>query len=79
MGRALGNAALNFFTTGGLYVGGGIAPRILRRLQRPDLLALMRRKGRFGNWLERVPVSAILEPGAALYGAAVAAGEALDR
>jgi glucokinase len=55
---------------GGVYLGGGIPPRILKRLQQPDFIEAIRDKGRFRILLERIPVHVILDPESALHGAA---------
>jgi glucokinase len=70
LGGVIGNMALKVFATGGLYLGGGIPPRILSRLQRPDFLDAICYKGRFRDWVARIPVHVILDPKAALHGAA---------
>ncbi|HEX6204067.1 MAG TPA: glucokinase [Thermoanaerobaculia bacterium] len=79
-GAAAGNLALVAFATGGLWVGGGIAPKVLDRLIAGPFLAAFRDKGRFRSMMEAIPVSIVLEPATALYGAArVAAREAAAR
>ena len=78
LGGAIGNMALTVFATGGIYLGGGIPPRILSRLQQPDFLASIRHKGRFGDWLESLPIWMIRDPKAALHGAAWDGIEALS-
>lgn len=65
-----GNLALKVFATGGVYIGGGIPPRILPALRDDRFLAGFTDKGRFGALLERVPVAVILNARAALLGAA---------
>jgi glucokinase len=67
---ALGNVSLLLLPVGGVYLGGGIPPRILQRLRRPDFLEAIRDKGRFRALLERIPVHIILDAQAALHGAA---------
>jgi len=69
-GAAAGNLALVGLATGGLYVGGGIAPKILDALRSGPFLAAFRDKGRFRGLVERVPVRVALEPETALLGAA---------
>jgi glucokinase len=64
-----GNLALRVLPTGGVYVGGGIPPRILSVLQRPEFLEAFRSKGRFVELMQRFPVYVVLEPRAALLGA----------
>jgi glucokinase len=65
-----GNLALKVLATGGVYLGGGIPPRLLRVLERPAFLETFRGKGRMADLLDRVPVHVILNPKAALLGAA---------
>lgn len=77
-GAAAGNLALVALATAGVYVGGGIAPKILPRLRAGGFLAAFRDKGRFRPLVERMPVKVILNPQTALLGAArVAAGRTI--
>ena len=69
-GSEVGNTALEFLATGGVYLGGGLAPRLLSWLKRPAFLEGFRAKGRMRPILESIPVRVILEPRAALFGAA---------
>ena len=80
-GAEAGNLALQYLATGGVYLGGGIAPAILPALRRGQFLSAFRDKGRMGNLLSRVPVVVILDPTAPLLGAAsfAAAGGILAR
>jgi glucokinase len=66
---AVGNVELLLMATGGLYLGGGIPPKILDRLKQPDFLNLIHSKGRSRALLQRMPVHVILDPQAALHGA----------
>ena len=70
LGSEAGNMALNVLATGGIYLGGGIPPRILSRLERPDFLAAISHKGRFRSLLDKIPVYVILDYDSALHGAA---------
>jgi glucokinase len=70
LGGVVGNMALKVLATGGLYLGGGIPPRIVPRLRQPDFLAAIAQKGRFSEMLSHIPVHVILDPKAALHGAA---------
>jgi glucokinase len=70
MGAEAGNLALKVLATGGVYVGGGIPPRILPLLQSERFMEAFTHKGRFSDLLSRVPVYVILNPKAALLGAA---------
>lgn len=69
-GAAAGNLALVGTATGGVYLGGGIAPKLLPRLQDGVFLEAFLDKGRFRDYLEAVPVRVILNDRAALLGAA---------
>lgn len=67
-----GNLALKVLSTGGVFIGGGIPPRIIRRLDRNEkFVHAFRDKGRFADVLSEMPVQLIMHPRAALVGAAV--------
>lgn len=70
LGAEAGNLALKLLATGGIYLGGGIPPRIVSALQAGGFMQAFLRKGRFADLLRRVPVRVILNPKAALMGAA---------
>jgi glucokinase len=70
LGAETGNLALKVLATGGIYLGGGIPPRILPALQQGWLLDAFKRKGRMSDLLARMPVHVILNPKIALLGAA---------
>jgi glucokinase len=74
-GAEAGNLALKVLAVGGLYVGGGIAPRILEKLKDGAFMKAFTDKGRLSQLLINTPVRVILESRAALLGAA-AYGEA---
>ncbi len=65
-----GNLALKVMSTGGIYLGGGISPRILPFLSEPSFAQSMRNKGRFAEVLANMPVHVILNSKAGLLGAA---------
>lgn len=65
-----GNMALNIFATGGIYIGGGIPPRILPLIDKDAFSRSFVNKGRFEKLLSEVPVYVILKKDAALFGAA---------
>lgn len=69
-GAEAGNLALKTMATGGLYVGGGIAPKILPALEKPGFMQAFSAKGRMRCLLEQIPVRVILNDRAALLGAA---------
>src|SRR5262245_24472625 len=70
LGAEAGNLALKILSTGGVYLGGGIPPRILSALENFTFLEDFRHKGRFRELLSGMPIHVILNPGAALLGAA---------
>ena len=70
-GVEAGNLALKLMATGGLYLAGGIAPKILTQLQDGSFILAFRAKGRMQPLMERIPVSVILNDDVALQGAAV--------
>jgi glucokinase len=74
-GAMAGNLALMFVATGGLYVGGGIAPKILDKISDGTFMGSFVAKGRFQPLLESMPVRVILDDKTGLYGAAIAAGQ----
>lgn len=69
-GAAAGNLALSCLALAGVYVGGGIAPDILPALREGAFLSAFREKGRMRDLLAEIPVHVVLEPRAALLGAA---------
>lgn len=69
-GAEAGNLALKMKATQGVWIGGGIAPKILPRLRRPGFLEAFSDKGRFKAFLEAIPVRVILNDQTALRGAA---------
>jgi glucokinase len=70
-GSEAGNLALRAIAAGGLFIGGGIAPRILPALQWPGFLDAFRDKPPMSSLLADVPVHVIVTPAAGLLGAAV--------
>jgi glucokinase len=70
LARETGNMALNILAAGGVYLGGGIPPRILPALKSGAFIERFQRKGRFARLLKGYPVRVILNPKAALIGAA---------
>jgi glucokinase len=69
-GAEAGNLALKILAVGGLYVGGGIAPRILEKLKDGTFIKAFTDKGRLSQLLVNTPVRVILENRTALIGAA---------
>ncbi len=70
LGSEAGNLALKILSTGGIYLGGGISPRIIEHLKTPAFLNALRSKGRFRQLLTNMPVHVIMNPKAGLLGAA---------
>ena len=73
-GAQAGNLALTVVATGGVYLAGGIAPRIAERLGAGSFVRAFRDKGRLSELLSRVPVHVIMNPSVGLLGAAAVAG-----
>lgn len=69
-GAVAGNLALTALARGGVWIGGGIAPKIREVLARGGFLQAFLDKGRFRGLLERMPVQVVLDPDTALLGAA---------
>ena len=70
-GAEAGNLALRSMATAGVYVGGGIAPKILPALKAGGFMDAFVDKHPMTDWMRMVPVAVILNPGAGLLGAAV--------
>jgi glucokinase len=77
LGTVAGNLALTSMAIGGVYLGGGIPPKILPALKQRSFLKAFLAKGRFSDFLSRIPVRVILNDKATLLGAAHTAFEAL--
>jgi glucokinase len=69
-GAEAGNLALKLMSTGGVFIGGGIAPKILKQLETGNFLPAFFTTGRMKPLLEAMPVRVILNPKTALLGAA---------
>jgi glucokinase len=72
-GAMAGNLALLMKSSGGLYVGGGIAPKIIEKLKDGDFMRNYSDKGRMTGLVESIPVRVILDDKTALNGAALRA------
>jgi glucokinase len=68
LGTVAGNLALTFGAVGGVYIAGGIVPRILDRLKRSGFEERFLAKGRYRSYLENIPVHVIAHPQASLVG-----------
>jgi glucokinase len=69
-GSEAGNLALKIFSLGGMFIGGGIAPKILKEMQEGQFMERFVSKGRFASFLKEIPVKVILNENTALLGAA---------
>lgn len=69
LGAEAGNLALKVLSTGGVYLAGGIPPRILPVLRHGAFMTAFLRKGRLSHLLAPMPVNVVLNPKAALLGA----------
>jgi glucokinase len=70
LGAEAGNLALKVMATGGVYLGGGIPPKILPKLKDGTFMASFVNKGRFAEVLAQIPIAVILNEETALLGAA---------
>jgi len=68
LGTIAGNVALTFGARGGVFIAGGIAPRITDFLARSEFRARFESKGRFRSYLETIPSSVIVHPAATFVG-----------
>ena len=73
-GAQAGNLALTAVATGGVYLAGGIAPKLADRLKEGEFMAAFRDKGRLSELLARVPVHVVMNPKVGLLGSAAVAG-----
>ena len=69
-GALAGNLALQYLSKGGVYLGGGIAPKIVPLLQEGGFLEAFLAKGRFEKFLSEIPVKVVMDEFAPLLGAA---------
>lgn len=78
-GAQAGNLALTFKATGGVYIGGGIAPKIIEKLKDGAFMKAFNEKGRLSPLVEAAPVHVIMNPKAALLGAADYAARQMNK
>jgi glucokinase len=74
LGTVAGDLALMFRARGGVYISGGIAPRLVDHLAQSDFLARFAAKGRFRTYLDSIPIAVIITPDAAFLGLRSLAG-----
>jgi glucokinase len=73
LGALAGNLALNVLSTGGVFVAGGIAPRIRTFLEKGVFREAFERKGRLQPLVARIPAFVVMHPQPGLLGAAAVA------
>lgn len=77
LGAEAGNLALKFLAVDGVYLAGGIPPKILAKLQDGVFLRSFCSKGRYSELMTKIPVFVVLNSHTALYGAASLAAQAI--
>ena len=73
-GAEAGNLALKALSLDGVYVGGGIAPKLITKLQDGTFMKAFLNKGRYKKLMSAMPVKVIMNQQTALIGAASIAG-----
>lgn len=69
-GAEAGNLALKYLARGGVYLGGGLAPKLLPFFKHGGFVSAFTAKGRFSSLMQDIPIHLILEDTTALFGAA---------
>jgi glucokinase len=72
-GAQAGNLALTAGATGGVYIAGGIAPKIISRLIDGRFMQAFRNKGKMSSYVETISVQVVTRPEVGLVGAVMAA------
>jgi glucokinase len=72
LGSSAGDLALALGARGGVFIAGGIAPRIVDLLDQGPFRARFEAKGRLGDYVKAIPTHVVMNPHTALIGAAVA-------
>ncbi|THD61868.1 glucokinase [Phenylobacterium sp.] len=70
LGSVAGDLALSFGARGGVFISGGIAPRMVERLAASEFRARFEAKGRLSSYLQQIPTSLVVHPYPAIIGAA---------
>ena len=68
LGAVAGDVALTYGARGGVFIAGGIVPRILAYLERSEFRARFTDKGRMRVYVEPIPTSVIIHPDATFVG-----------
>ena len=79
LGSESGNLALRSLATGGVYIGGGIAPKLLNRLKSNTFLDAFRAKAPMEHILSDIPIHVVLSENLALLGAAVVSSQLISQ
>jgi glucokinase len=69
-GSEAGNLALKYLARGGVYLGGGLAPRLLPFFKSSAFMSAFTAKGRFSSFMQEISIQLVLEDETALLGAA---------
>ena len=77
LGTVAGNVALTLGARGGLYIGGGIVPRMADLFFASAFRERFEAKGRYRDYMAAIPTALIIDPQPALTGAAVALAQAM--
>ncbi|MCC6917236.1 MAG: glucokinase [Nitrosomonas sp.] len=78
-GTYAGNLALTGLCRGGVYIAGGIAPRIIQVLRQPGFIRAFVNKGRYSALVREIPVYVVMNPKAGLLGAGLLAQRLLQQ
>ena len=78
-GAAAGNLALQVMALGGIYIGGGIAPKVIWKLKDGTFTRAFKERGRFSKMVASIPVKVVMNDRAALLGAASHAVDLLKK
>ena len=70
-GQQAGNLALTTLAEGGVYIAGGIAPKLIQLLKVGGFMEAFRAKGRYREWLSSLQVAVVMNPKVGLLGAAL--------
>jgi len=68
-GAQAGNLALTCLAQGGVYIAGGIAPKLIQRMARGDFMRAFGNKGRFASFMASLPVKVVMNPEVGVHGA----------
>lgn len=77
LGAEAGNLALKSLCRGGLFIGGGVIPNIIELFRRPAFFLGLENKGRMSGIIKDMPIYAVTDQYAAIYGAAISSRDFL--